>query len=83
MGNILIPKVEMIDSVFKNKLLTHIDTVVCNDMDMVFALDIIDKELHIKTLGIDSGICCKCCVIWKRDVNTSFRQRVIITIIKL
>lgn len=66
MGNILIPKVKRIDPELKNKLLMHIDTVVRNDEDIEIALDIVDKELLIDTLGIDSEICRKCRTIWKK-----------------
>lgn len=66
MGNILIPKVKRIDPELKNKLLMHIDIIVRNDEDIEIALDIVDKELLIDTLGIDSEICHKCRTIWKK-----------------
>lgn len=66
MGNILIPKVGKIDPELRNKLLKHIDTIVRNDEDIEIALDIVDKELLIGTLGIDSEICRKCRTIWKK-----------------
>ncbi len=66
MGNILLPKVEKIDSVFRNKLLTLIDTIVRNDEDIELALDVVDKELLVGTLGIDPAICRRCRVIWKK-----------------
>lgn len=66
MGNILIPKVERIDPMLRNQLLAHIDTIVRNDKDIELALDAVDEELLVKTLGIDSEICRKCRVIWKK-----------------
>ena len=66
MGNILIPKVEKIDPTLRNKLLTHIDSVVRNDDDIELALDAVDEELLVNALGIESEICRKCRAIWKK-----------------
>ena len=66
MGNILLPKVEKIDSALRNKLLTYVDTVVSNDDDIELALDVVDKELLVNTLGIDPEICQKCRAVWKK-----------------
>lgn len=66
MGNILLPKVETVDPKLREKLLAHIDSVVRNGEDIEVALDIVDEELLVKTLGIDSEICRKCRVIWKK-----------------
>ena len=62
----MIPKVERIDPMLRNQLLAHIDTIVRNDKDIELALDVVDEELLVKTLGIDSEICRKCRVIWKK-----------------
>ena len=66
MGNILLPKVERIDPALRDKLLAHIDTIVRNDEDIELALDVVDKELLVDTLGIDPEICRKCRAIWKK-----------------
>ena len=66
MGNILIPKVERIDTTLRSKLLAHIDTVVRNDENIELALDIVDRELLVNILGIDPEICRKCRAIWKK-----------------
>lgn len=66
MGQILLPKIEKIDSVLRNRLLMFIDTVVRNDDDIELALDAVDAELLVNELGIDSEICQKCRVIWKK-----------------
>ena len=66
MGNILIPKVERIDPELRNKLLEHIDAIVRNDKDIELALDVVDKELLVDTLGIAPEICSKCRAIWKK-----------------
>lgn len=66
MGNILLPKVDAVNPKLRETLLTHIDSVVRNGEDIETALDIVDEELLVKTLGIDSEICRKCRVIWKK-----------------
>ena len=66
MGNILLPKVENISPKLREKLLIYIDSVVRNDEDIEKALNIVDEEILIKTLGIDSETCYKCRAIWKK-----------------
>lgn len=66
MDNILIPKIEKIDPVLRNNLLTQIDNIVRNDDDIELALDIVDKEVLVGMLGVDSEICYKCRAIWKK-----------------
>lgn len=66
MGNILIPKVENISPELTEKILKQVDSVVRNDEDIEKALNIVDEELLVKTLGIDPELCSKCRIIWKR-----------------
>ena len=66
MGNILLPKVDAVNPKLREKLLAHIDSVVRNGEDIETALNIVDEGLLVKTLGIDSEICRKCRVIWKK-----------------
>ena len=66
MGNILLPKGENIAPELRDNLLTYIDSVVRNDEDIEKALDIVDEELLVKTLGVDPDICRKCRTIWKK-----------------
>ncbi len=66
MGNILLPKVDAVNPKLRETLLAHIDTVVRNGEDIETALNIVDEELLVKTIGIDSEICRKCRVIWKK-----------------
>ena len=54
------------DTKLREKLLAHIDSVVRNGEDIEVALDVVDEKLLVKTLGIDSEICRKCRVIWKK-----------------
>lgn len=66
MGNILLPKIENIAPEFRDNLLTHIDSIVRNNESIEKALDIVDEELLVKTLGVDPDICRKCRTIWKK-----------------
>lgn len=66
MGNILLPKIESINPEIREKLLTYIDFVVCNDENIEKALDVVDEELLIKNLKIDPEICYRCRAIWKK-----------------
>lgn len=66
MGNILIPRVENINTKFREKLLAYIDSVVRNNEDIEKALNVVDEEVLVKTLGIDPEICRRCRGIWKR-----------------
>lgn len=66
MGNILIPKVEKINLQLREKILAHIDSVVRNGEDIEKALNVVDEEILVKILGVDSEICRRCRVIWKR-----------------
>lgn len=66
MGNILIPKIENVNIELREKLLAYIDLIVRNNEDIEKALNVVDEEILIKTLEIDSEICHKCRGIWKR-----------------
>ena len=66
MGNILLPKIQRINPVFRSELLQEVDHVVRNDDDIEKALDLVDREVLIKLLGIEQEICSQCSVIWKK-----------------
>ena len=66
MGNIILPKVDTIDSVLRTTLLQRIDSIVRNDENIEEALDLVDQELLISILGIEPEICTKCRIIWKK-----------------
>lgn len=66
MGNIVLPKVEAIDSALRNQLLSYIDSVVRADENIEKALDMVDKELLVNTLGVEPEICNECRIIWKK-----------------
>jgi hypothetical protein len=46
--------------------LKEIDHVVRNDDDIEKTLDLADREVLTKLLGIDYQICSQCRVIWKK-----------------
>lgn len=66
MGNILVPKIEAIDSNLRNNLLSYIDSVVRANANIEKALDVVDRELLVNTLGIDQEICRNCREIWRK-----------------
>ncbi len=66
MGNILIPVINNIDSTLRKNLLERVDTVVRQNSDIEQALDIVDKELLISVLGIETELCEQCRKIWKK-----------------
>lgn len=66
MGNILLPKIKNVSSELRAHLLTQIDTIIRDDDDIEKALDIVDHEVLVNTLGINPDICRKSRVIWKK-----------------
>ena len=66
MGNILLPKISGIDPTKREDLLHRIDAIVRQDADIEQALDIVDKELLVDTLGIDPEWCHRCRLIWRK-----------------
>ena len=66
MGNIMLPKLDDIDEGTCRSLLKRIDAIVREDDDIEKALDIVDREVLVDALGIDSEWCEKCRAIWKK-----------------
>ena len=66
MGNILLPKISGIDPAKREELLRRIDAIVRQDADIEQALDIVDKEILVDTLGIDAECCHRCRLIWRK-----------------
>lgn len=66
MGNIMLPKVNALNNICRENLLKSIDEIVRNNGDIERALDIVDEELLVKTLGIEPEICRSCRNIWKK-----------------
>ena len=51
---------------FTPELLKEIDHVVRNDDDIEKALDLVDREVLTKLLGIEQDVCSRCRGIWKK-----------------
>ncbi len=66
MGNIMLPKIEGINTGKKSELLSRVDNIVRNNLDIETALDIVDKEVLQEILGIDEKMCTQCRQIWKK-----------------
>lgn len=66
MGNIMLPKIEKIDVNYRTELLQRVDTIVRSNGNIEAALDIVDQEILVDLLGIDSEWCTQCRVIWKK-----------------
>lgn len=66
MGNIMLPKLDDIDEEACRSLLKRIDAIVREDDDIEKALDIVDKEILVDVLGIETEWCEKCRAIWKK-----------------
>ena len=66
MGDILIPIIDGIESSLRDNLLSQIDEIIRKGKDIELALDLVDKELLIDTLGIEAEICYQCRNIWKK-----------------
>ncbi|MBQ8024153.1 MAG: hypothetical protein IJ254_07815 [Succinivibrio sp.] len=65
-GNILLPKIPLIEPSKKEYLLSFVDSVVRKGDNIEKALDIIDQELLINILKIEPELCKKCRAIWKK-----------------
>ena len=66
MGNIMLPKLDVVDEKTCRSLLKRIDTIVREDDEIEKALDIVDKEILVDALGIDNDWCKKCRLIWRK-----------------
>jgi adenine-specific DNA-methyltransferase len=65
-GNILVPKLDQISLEKVKEVLARIDTIVRNEEDIENALDIVDQEILVAEIGIDSTICGEARSIWKK-----------------
>lgn len=66
MGEIMLPKITQIDEKVRNNLLNHLDGIIRKDENIEKALDLIDQEVLVNLLGIDSEWCKQCRAIWKK-----------------
>jgi adenine-specific DNA-methyltransferase len=66
MGNILLPKIDSIDSILRSELLKKVDSIIRNNEDVEKALDLVDQEVLVNFLGINPDICNQFRIIWKK-----------------
>lgn len=66
MGNIMLPKIDVISEDIRTNLLNYIDEVVRNGDNIELALDVIDNKVLVEFLGIDASWCKQCRSIWKK-----------------
>ena len=62
----MLPRIDTIDSEFRNSLLQQIDEIVRRDANIEAALDVVDKEVLVGMLGIEPDWCRACREIWKK-----------------
>ena len=65
-GNIYVPKLDMVPIEEIRRLLGQIDSIVRNNKDIEDALDIVDKKILVDILGFEQKICAGARTIWKK-----------------
>lgn len=65
-GNILVPKLDNIPIEIVRKVLRKVDRIVRDDELIENALDIVDREILIKCIGIEEKLCTDARNIWKK-----------------
>ena len=73
-GNILIPKLDKISIDKVKDILKQIDQIVRNDETIEKALDIVDNEILVKELGVNSELCKDARGIWKKLQNRRLKR---------
>lgn len=66
MGNILLPKIEYIDSNLRNSILEEVDRIIRSDENIEKALDLVDQEVLVNLLKIEPDVCKHFRLIWKK-----------------
>lgn len=66
MGNIMLPRIDNIETNLRESLLKRIDDIVRADDDIEKVLDIVDQELMVNVLGISAELCACFRKIWKK-----------------
>lgn len=74
MSNILLPKIEYINPIFRKKLLKEIDNLIRNNDNIEKVLDLVDNKILVELLNIDKDICCTCRNIWKKLQQRRLRR---------
>lgn len=65
-GNILVPKLDDISIEKVKQVLKEVDHIVRIDEPIERALDIVDKEILISSIGIEENVCIDARTIWKK-----------------
>ena len=65
-GNILVPKLDDIPIESVRKVLRKVDQIVREDEPIENALDIVDREILINSIGIEEALCKDARAIWKK-----------------
>ena len=65
-GNIYVPKLDMVPIEEIRRLLGQIDSIVRNNKDIEDALDIVDKKILVDIIGFEQKICAGARTIWKK-----------------
>lgn len=66
MGNIILPKIEHIDTDIRKGILEKIDTIIRSDDDIEKALDLVDQEILVNLMKIEPDVCKSFRLIWKK-----------------
>lgn len=65
-GNILVPKLDDIPIEIVKKVLRKVDQIVRNDEPIENALDIVDREILVNSIGIEEALCKNARTIWEK-----------------
>lgn len=65
-GNILVPKLDDISIEKVQQMLKEVDRIVRADEPIERALDIVDREILINSIGIEENVCIETRSIWKK-----------------
>ena len=65
-GNIYVPKLDMVPIEEIRDLLEQIDSIVRNNQNIEDALDIVDKKILVDILGFEQKVCADARSIWKK-----------------
>lgn len=65
-GNIIVPKLDVVPIDQIKHILERVDFIVRADDDIEKALDIVDKEILVDILGVDAIVCRDARAIWKK-----------------
>lgn len=65
-GNILVPKLDDIPIEIVRKVLRKVDQIVRNDEPIENALDIVDREILVNSIGIEEALCKNARTIWEK-----------------